>query len=292
MFSFPLFPLPPCRMNFRLCRDAKSLETYASRPEYIDHVQFSDNLIGVNLAKERVVLNKPIYIGQAVLDLSKLTMFRLHYETMAGYAKEYNGSISIMGGDTDSFFLKITDIDVENVLIPRLCKDNILDSSNYPHDHPQFSEVNKARLGCIKDEAGGKPFREWVLLRPKAYSMQTVDDRDNKMRAKGVCRSTLKLDITHETYKQAYTEQMTFSHTQRRFGTVNHQLYSMTYLKKTLSFFEDKRAWTAINSSLPYGNHRLLASGQQRDGQGPQKRKASLLPELVEPTAKRHCADS
>ena len=278
-------------MNFRLCKDVKSLETYASRPEYVDHVQFSPNLIGVSLAKEKIILNKPIYIGQAVLDLSKLIMFQLHYETLAGYAREYNGQISIMGGDTDSFFLKVVNIDVEKVLIPRLCQDNVLDTSNYPKDHAQFSNKCKAKLGCIKDEAGGKPFREWVLLRPKAYSMQTIDDRDNKMRAKGVARATLRLDITHETYKTAFIEQTTFSHIQRRFGSINHQLFTMSYNKRSLSFFEDKRAWISINKSLPYGNHNLLAGGYQKDGSAPKKRKAAILPVMLEPESKRQRVD-
>ena len=176
-----------------------------------------------------------------------------------------------------------------NTLIPRLCADEVLDTSNYPRDHPQFTNDRKAKLGCIKDEAGGKAFKEWILLRPKAYSMLSIDDTESK-RAKGVCRATLKLDITHDTYKQAYTQQTTFTHTQRRFGTVNHQLFSLTYKKRSLSFFEDKRAWLSINRSLPYGNHQLLSSDHQRDGLAPRKRKAIILPSLLEPEAKRQCS--
>jgi hypothetical protein len=39
------------------------------------------------------------------------------------------------------------------------------DSSNYPPAHSLYSTTRKARLGCVKDEAGGKLWKEWVLLR-------------------------------------------------------------------------------------------------------------------------------
>jgi hypothetical protein len=56
----------------------------------------------------QVLLNKPIYIGQAVLDLSKLVMYKLRYESMEKYEKQFGGSIRIAGGDTDSFFLEVS----------------------------------------------------------------------------------------------------------------------------------------------------------------------------------------
>jgi len=243
-------------MKYRLCTNEEDLKIMASRPEFLNSVIFNDNLIGVHLAKDKVKLTKPIYIGQAVLDLSKLIMYELYYNTLQGYAKDAGGSIEIMGGDTDSLFLKTTDIDVKNYLIPRMSHDEVLDTSNYPKDHPQFSNRCKARLGSIKDEAGGRPFKEWILLRPKAYSMLAADGKEYK-RAKGVSYATVCREIRHSHYRDVFLNQMATSHVQRRIGSKLHQLYNFTYNKKTLSFFEDKRAWTSINSSLPYGNHLL-----------------------------------
>jgi len=267
-------------MKFRLCTNGETLETLASRPEFLNSFIFTGDLVGVHLAKDKVILNKPIYIGQAVLDLSKLVMYELFYGQLQSYAHQLGGSIDIAGGDTDSFFLKTTGIDVVNKLIPQMRRDGLLDTSNYPPTHPDYSDAHKAELGCIKDEAAGKPFREWVLLRPKAYSMLADDGKESK-RAKGVRRATLMRGITHADYKRAYRQQVNLFHLQRRIGSIDHQLYNLTYVKKTLSFFEDKRAWVSINRSLPFGNHQLGPAEK------PSRKRVSNYPRLIEPKIKR-----
>src|SRR5713101_8638390 len=100
-------------MKFRICTQAEMLTTFASRPEFLNFCIFNPDLVGVHLAKEQLTLNKPIFIGQAVLDISKLIMYELFYVTLTVYANHLGGRIEIMGGDTDSFFLRTTDIDVE-----------------------------------------------------------------------------------------------------------------------------------------------------------------------------------
>jgi hypothetical protein len=47
---------------------------YSSRPEYESTIVYSHNLIGLKMSKSCVTLNKPIYLGQAILDNSKLIM--------------------------------------------------------------------------------------------------------------------------------------------------------------------------------------------------------------------------
>jgi hypothetical protein len=114
----------------------------------------------------------------------------------------------------------------------------------------------KARLGCIKDESGGEAFKEWVFLRPKCYSLLTVAG-DAKKRAKGVRRNVVQRQITHADYRSAWEEEVEMYAVQRRIASEHHQLYTLQYRKRTLSFYEDKRAWVTHNSSLPYGNHHL-----------------------------------
>jgi len=271
------------RKKFKLCTSADDLTTYTSRPEFLSFTIFHENLVGVNLAKDQVVLNKPIAIGQAVLDLSKLIMYDLYYGKLKTYATEIGGSISVMGGDTDSLFLKTVDMKVDTILLPRMVEEGLLDTSNYPKSNPLYSEKFKARLGCIKDESRGFPFKEWILLRPKAYSMQSAtngnEGKDVK-RAKGVRRATLRKEITHATFREAYMSEMCFSHNQRRIGSNRHQLYNFQYKKRTLSFFEDKRCWVRKNFSLPFGNHKLQS-------ERPALKRLKNLPRVIEPKRRR-----
>ena len=43
---------------------------------------FNENLFAINRIKEELVLNRPIYVGMAILDLSKLVMYDFHYNYM------------------------------------------------------------------------------------------------------------------------------------------------------------------------------------------------------------------
>ena len=106
----------------------------------------------MELLKEEILMDKPVYIGQAVLDLSKLVMYRLRYDHLAKYANQLNGEIKVIGGDTDSLFLKLTHIKAET-LLTQMAQDDLLDTSNFENSHPLYSNKNKARLGCVKSES-------------------------------------------------------------------------------------------------------------------------------------------
>ena len=159
------------RMNFRIVNNPDSFIKLANNPSFIQSIVFSEDLVGVKLHKEQVTLNKPVFVGQAVLDLAKLEMYELFYDRLKSYESEFiSSSISVVGGDTDSFFISVTNCDVYNQLLPAMQRDGLLDSSNYAPHHRLYSTQNKAKLGCVKDESEGHSYLEWVLLRPKAYS--------------------------------------------------------------------------------------------------------------------------
>ena len=139
-----------------------------------------------------------------------------------------------------------------------MARDDVLDSSNYPRDHPLHSDRNKARLGCVKDESAGRAFAEIIMLRPKSYSFIYADSSaagEGIRRAKGVQRAVVRKDIRHVDYVKAWRECTETSHTQRRIGSQLHRLYTFTYSKRSLSFFDDKRYWIDHNTSLPYGHY-------------------------------------
>ena len=263
-------------MNYRLVNSEEKLVTLASRPDFLSTNVFTENLVGVRLCKSKVTLDKPMYIGQAVLELSKLEMYELRYVHLPRYEHEFGGKIRVAGGDTDSFFLRVDGIRVERDLLPKMQQDGLLDSSNYDSNHPLYSVTCKAKLGCIKDEAEGLPFKEWVLLKPKQYSMKLASGKEKK-RAKGVRTHTLSAEIRHEDYLRTIKNCVEMKHTQRRIGSKRHQNYTLQYVKSTLSFFEDKRAWVNVEQSTAYGNHHITSSRRP-----PTKKSLSTAPQLME----------
>ena len=252
------------RINFRICNNEDKFTKLVSNPSFLKSIVFDEDLVGVHLAKEFAVLNKPVYVGQAVLDLAKLEMYELYYDKMLQYEHEFACTIRVVGGDTDSFFLSVQNCDLYQTLLPAMKRDNLLDSSNFAVDHPLFSTLNKAKLGCVKDESEGWSYREWVLLKPKCYSMLCVEDAGNKKRAKGVRRATVRGAITHHDYVEVYKKELLQRNDQIRFASTLHEMHTLNYNKISLSIYEDKRCWINCNESLPYGHYTLNQSKPKR----------------------------
>ena len=72
--------------NVRKHRDIKLVTTekrrlkLASEPNYHTTTHFSENLIAIEMRKTKVKTNKPIYLGQAILDISKTIMYEFWYD--------------------------------------------------------------------------------------------------------------------------------------------------------------------------------------------------------------------
>ena len=72
------------RQNIKLITDETKLNKYVKKPGYISSKIFNENLMAVPYVKEKLVLDKPIYVGFCILDLSKWLMYDFHY----GYMKK------------------------------------------------------------------------------------------------------------------------------------------------------------------------------------------------------------
>ena len=66
------------RINARLGNNAKDFLKYTSRPTYVTNKLFDEDYIAIHEIKPVLVLNKPIYVGFTVLDLSKWMMYDFH----------------------------------------------------------------------------------------------------------------------------------------------------------------------------------------------------------------------
>ena len=104
-----------------------------------------------------LILNKPIYVGIPVLDLSKWKMYDFHYNFI-----KKNFDAELLFTDTDSLAYEIKSENVDEEFFK--LKD-LFDFSNYPKDSHFFDETNKKVIGKMKDEFGGVIVQVFVGLK-------------------------------------------------------------------------------------------------------------------------------
>ena len=125
--------------------------------------------------KTKVKMNKPIYLGLSILDISKTLMYKFLYDYMK---PKYGNDVKLCYMDTDSFIMNIKTEDfykdVANGVEKRF------DTSNYEVNRPLPTGKNKKVIGLMKDELGGKIITEFVTLKPKTYSHLTDDCKEDK----------------------------------------------------------------------------------------------------------------
>ena len=90
------------RINVRFVNNKKDFIEYTSRPTYVTHKLFNKKFAAIHEIKQVLVLNKPIYIGFTVLDLSKWLMYYFHYNFIK---KDF--SAELLFTDTDSLTYEI-----------------------------------------------------------------------------------------------------------------------------------------------------------------------------------------
>ena len=244
------------RIKVKLIGSAYKYVEHASKPTFSGATILAPELALVHHTNENVILSSTIAIGAAVLDLSKLIMYDLAYNKLPKYESQFNCKIQIIGGDTDSLFLVVRGgVDLLREMYPAMIKDELLDTSNYPKEHPLYSNKLNSRLGCIKDEFKGEMCKEVILLAPKCYSFKLMND-ETKSTAKGVGRN-VKKTFNHEDYRERYFLKTELRRSIRRMQSFKHHIFNIMQDKVALSFFENKRAWVGDNESLPYGHYLL-----------------------------------
>ena len=125
-----------------------------------------NNLAIIEMRKVKVKMNKPIYLGLSILDISKITMYEFWYD----YVKiKHEDKARLCYMYTDSF--------VVNIKTKDFYKDISQDVNKRfdTFDRPLPTGINKKVTGLMKDELGGDIFTKFVALIPKEYSYVTND---------------------------------------------------------------------------------------------------------------------
>ena len=237
------------RSNIKLETDPDHLLKLTRQPMYVSSKIFDENLVGVQMKKARLVLNKPSYVGFSILDLSKTLMYDFHYN----YIRKKYPDAKLLFTDTDSLFYHIKAED----LYSDLYKDKErFDNSDYPKSSEFFFAENKKVIGKFKDEAAGDPITEFVGLKSKMYSYKT-ENKENKT-AKGVKKNVIKSELSLSDYRDTLQKCNTMRHKMRTIRSEYHQISSYQINKVSLSPFDDKRYILDDGiSSYAYWNHKI-----------------------------------
>ena len=155
--------------NVRKHRDNKLITTDKRRNQLVSEHNYHtkkcclEDLSATKMKKTKVLINKPIYLGVSILEISK----RLMYEIWQDHIKpKYQNNAKICYMDPDSFIIHIKTKDFSKDIAHD--PEKWYDASNYSEDDKRLLPrgINKKVIGFFKDELGRKIIIEFVALRP------------------------------------------------------------------------------------------------------------------------------
>ena len=225
------------RVNVKLVNTQERLKKLVAKPNFRSRKIFSENLVSVHMKKTSLLMNKPVYLGMCILDLSKTIMYDFHYN----YIKpKYGVKAKLLFTDTDSLMYEIETEDFYKDISEDV-KDRF-DTSDYPENHLSGipTGINKKVLGMFKDEAAGKVIKEFVGLRAKLYSYKMDEGEENK-KCKGIKKQVVTTSIKHEDYKTCLRTGKEQLRKQNILRSYEHEVFTEEVNKVALSALDDKR---------------------------------------------------
>ena len=217
-------------------RDKKYLK-YFMKPNFKDGQPFSKNLFAVEIGKTEIKMNKPVYLGQTILDLSKTLMYDFTYNYMR---PRYGSKVNLCYMGTDSFVCEIETEDLYRVIVKDVKKR--FDTSRYSKDdnRPLPIGENKKVIGLMKDELGENIMTEFVVLRAKMYAYRKIDKKVEEKHCKSTKKCVVSEDLTFDDYKTCLFDGEAIYRGQMLFENKEHEVYTVNKHKKALKRDDDK----------------------------------------------------
>ena len=230
----------PNHRDIKLVTKNQKRNKLVSEPNYHTSKHFLEDLMAIEMRKTKVVMSKPVYLGQAILDISKTLMHEFWYD----YLKpKYGDKVKLCYMDTDNFIVHIETEDFYEDIASNV--DKWFDTSAYNEDNNRPLPIgkNKKVIGKFKDEMNGKIMIENYNARAKTYAFKLDDDKETK-RAKGTKKCVIKKDLTFENYKESVLKNKIIMRSQLRFKSDHHNVYTEEIDKIAISSNDDRRLQT------------------------------------------------
>ena len=212
--------------------------------------------MAIEMRKTRIYMDKPILVGQAILDKSKELMYQFYYDYLKPKLED---KVNSMYMNTESFVLSIETDDFF-----RDIKDDLkewFDTSGYdksrvlPEEFAKSASVNKKIIYKMKDELGKRHMSEFVAIAPNVYAYQQIHI-DNTLsvvkKARGTNKSVTKKSLTFDLYKKCLFNNETVKCIQHRIKSTPFCIDTVKMNKIGLKNHARFRSFNGI-ATYPYG---------------------------------------
>ena len=228
--------------------DIKKIITRQSKLTFNGIQKSYENYDSYAFKQNQVVMDKAIYVGFSILELSKLHMYETYYDTLQPYFGKENLQLHYI--DTDGMFLSMK---TKNIIKDLKNLEDIFDFSNLDENHELFSNKNKKVIGKFKIETPKNIWiDEFVCLRSKVYSFKCKNNDENKNKIKGIAKSQSKHIKFEEYYNCLFGGEYQRECNNYIIRSINHEMVLQEVKKSTLSMFDDKRCYINETESIPW----------------------------------------
>ena len=230
--------------NIKLVNNEEEYLKNVMKPNFKSGTLLGPDLMSCEMGKVKVVMNKSVYLGQAILDLRKTIMYEFHYDYMK--QKYDDDKLKLCYMDTDSLIYSIKTEDFYKDIADDV--EARFDTSGYVPDRPLPVGKNKKVMGLMKDELGGEIMREFVSSRPKMYSYKVGNSEPKKY--KGIKKCVVKKTISFDDYKRCLFSGEQSHRSQLLFRSHKHEVRTLEVNNLALRREDDKRI--SINEVASY----------------------------------------
>ena len=207
--------------DIKICTTKEQSLKLTKKPNFNSFNIINENLVIIEMCKNKCVFDSPILIGSQILFNSKCNLYNYMYNIIPDLFGKENITYSLR--DTDSIVYKIKNCSYQKYLETLKNNKNLFDKE----------------LGLMENEID-ENIKEIISLRSKCYSILTVNN-NHCSKAKSISKNYCNKNHTHEYFKKVLNNNINNKAEFYRISLKNGKLQTVLQLKDDINNFNDKR---------------------------------------------------
>ena len=213
-------------LDFEIVSDERRFMKCVNNPSFKHSHIINENLVGVEKQKPKLKLDKPIFIGMSILDLSKQHMYKFYYDVMK---PKYGDNMRMVYTDTDSFVFHTRTDDIYQEL--QEINDE-MDFSGYDKNHINvMMQLIRRCWVNLRMNAKEKIMTGFIGLRPKCYAFKNHGEDKEYKKCKGTAKNTVKRKIKYDDYNKVLETNEVIHRSFNSIRSKNHKIFSINTTK-------------------------------------------------------------